>query len=199
MKLKEWLNWNRLKDIPKNQLLIGGLVGILLLVIAIPVDKGKKTEGGNEAETFVKQEEAQKEVSAKTGSNYETEMEKRLTQALQVMEGVGKVEVMITLKDDGENVVEKDAVSSSQETTEEDGTVKRSSTEKQSQEETVFSQEEGSSQTPFVSKERVPQIEGVLVVAEGGGNAVVVKNISEAVLALFPVEVHKIKVVKMNL
>ena len=41
-------------------------------------------------------------------------------------------------------------------------------------------------------------MEGVLVVAEGGGDAKIVKNISDAVLALFSVEAHKIKVVKMN-
>ncbi len=49
-----------------------------------------------------------------------------------------------------------------------------------------------------MSKEMTPKVEGVLVVAEGGENAKTAKNISDAVLALFPVEVHKIKVVKMN-
>jgi stage III sporulation protein AG len=35
-------------------------------------------------------------------------------------------------------------------------------------------------------------------VAEGGGNAVIVSDISEAVMALFGIEAHKIKVVKMS-
>ena len=61
----------------------------------------------------------------------------------------------------------------------------------------MFSRETEQGQ-PFIAKETAPQVEGVLVVAEGGENAKTVKNISDAVLALFPVEVHKIKVVKMN-
>ena len=65
-------------------------------------------------------------------------------------------------------------------------------------EETVFDQGEGSSQNPFIKKVMVPQVEGVLVVAQGAGNAAVVKNISDAILALFPVEAHKIKVVRMQ-
>ncbi|WWR21950.1 hypothetical protein V1226_11470 [Lachnospiraceae bacterium JLR.KK009] len=105
---------------------------------------------------------------------------------------------MITTQDGGERIVEKDITRSSQEVSEEDGTLKRGTRESQYQEGTVFSQENGAAGEPFVSKEVVPRIEGVLVVAEGGGNAKVAKNISDAVLALFPVEVHKIKVVKMN-
>ncbi len=49
-----------------------------------------------------------------------------------------------------------------------------------------------------MAREVMPKVEGVLVVAQGGGDPKVAKNISDAVLALFPVEVHKIKVVKMN-
>ncbi len=186
------MRFEKLKKIPKNQILIGGLLGVLLLVIAIPVDSGKKKA---EETTNTEQE---KEVSGDTNEGiYERKMERRLTEVLEKMDGVGKVEVMITLKDNGENVVEKDTSISSQNTQEgENGTMQ---SQTQSQEETVFSQPQGSGQEPFVSKEVTPQIEGILVVAEGGENSVVVKNISDAVLALFPVEAHKIKVVKMNL
>ena len=105
---------------------------------------------------------------------------------------------MITLKDDGQQLVEKDRGRSSQDIQEQDGTTTRTDTQQQSQEETVYFDGNESGGTPFVAKEIVPEVEGVLVVAEGGGNAKVAKNISDAVLALFPVEVHKIKVVKMN-
>ncbi len=49
-----------------------------------------------------------------------------------------------------------------------------------------------SSQNPSVS------IQGVLIVAQGGDNSVTVRNIQEAVMALFQVEAHKIKVMKMK-
>ena len=186
MKREKW------KKIPKNQILIGGLVGILLLVIAIPIDGGKKKTQEISTQQTMSEGESQEGV-------YEKKLERRLTEVLEKKDGVGKVEVMITLKDNGESVVEKDVTTSSQNTQEEEGSSARNTAENQSQEETVFSGQQGSGQQPFISKEVTPQIEGILVVAEGGGNSVVIKNISDAVLALFPVEAHKIKVVKMNL
>ena len=51
---------------------------------------------------------------------------------------------------------------------------------------------------PYVSKELTPEVEGVVVVADGGDNAVTVQNISEAVQALFGVEAHKIKIMKRH-
>mgnify|MGYP007016946480 CR=1 FL=1 len=48
----------------------------------------------------------------------------------------------------------------------------------------------------MVSKENAPEVEGILVIADGGGNAVVAKNLTEAVQALFGVEAHKIKIMK---
>ena len=41
-----------------------------------------------------------------------------------------------------------------------------------------------------------PKVEGVLVIAEGAGNSVVKKNISEAVEVLFGIDAHRIKVAK---
>ena len=103
----------------KNHLLIFLLIGILLMVIAIPT-----------GENQIRNEE-------------NTELERRLEAILEGMEGVGNVNVMITLQED-------DAV------------------------------------------------EGVAIVAEGGDNAVTVRNITEVIQALFHVDSHKIKVIKGN-
>lgn len=105
--------------INKNHLVLFLLVGILLLVIAIPTDSG--------------------EIQTAAGTSLENRLEKVLGQ----MSGVGEVSVMITYRED-ENV------------------------------------------------------EGVAIVAEGGDNAVVVRNITEVVQALFNVDSHKIKVIKGN-
>jgi stage III sporulation protein AG len=51
---------------------------------------------------------------------------------------------------------------------------------------------------PYVVKEIEPEVEGILVVAEGAGNETVVNEITYAVQVLFDVPVHKIKVVKMS-
>ena len=44
----------------------------------------------------------------------------------------------------------------------------------------------------------IQQVTGVLVCAQGGGDPVVVQNIQEAVMALFQVDAHKIKIMKMK-
>lgn len=103
----------------KNHLLIFLLIGILLMVIAIPTGETQINNAEN------------------------TDLEKRLEGILEGMEGVGNVNVMITLQEDD-------------------------------------------------------VVEGVAIVAEGGNNAVVVRNITEVVQALFHVDSHKIKVIKGN-
>ena len=194
MPKKEKFSLEKLKKTPKNQLLICGLCGVLLLVVAMPAGRqdGQKEQ---EAEGAQASEEETSETSAEL---YQKKLERELGQALGRMEGVGKVEVMITLQDEGERVVEKDLARTGQESLEQDGEAKREAKDYQVQEETVFAEGSGEGGAPFVSREAMPGVEGVLVVAEGGGDPKTAKNISDAVLALFPVELHKIKVVKMN-
>ena len=114
------------------------------------------------------------------------------------MEGVGKVEVMITLKASRELVVEKEqpvSRSSTHESDSQGGT--RIISETDSRENTVYRTEGGASE-PYVIKTLSPQIEGVLVVAEGAGSGTVNRTIVETVQALFGVEAHKVKVVRME-
>lgn len=175
----------------KEQWLILLLVGILLVVIAIPVPKDG--EEGQE----VTQDEAQEETSLSGSSDdeaYVRRLERRLEDALVQVQGVGKVSVMITLSASSEKIVEKDREISSETTGEnESGSSQRSS----SFESSVYTGN-GSNETPYITKELSPAIEGVLVIADGGDDAVVIENITEAVQALFPVDTHRIKVMKRN-
>lgn len=50
----------------------------------------------------------------------------------------------------------------------------------------------------FYSAREGTEVTGVLIAAEGAGNSVIVQNIQQAVMALFQVEAHKIKVMKMK-
>ena len=60
----------------------------------------------------------------------------------------------------------------------------------------VMTGEENDSQSFYSSKENV--VTGVLIAAQGADNSVVSRNIVEAVMALFQIEAHKIKVMKMK-
>lgn len=115
--------WNKLLGNKKNQWLILLLVGILLVVIAIPTKSGTEEKSVGDL----------KEWST-------SETEQRLENILGQMQGIGEVHVMITYKQDN-------------------------------------------------------QVEGVVVVAEGGEQGVTVQKITEVVRALFDVDSHKIKVI----
>lgn len=175
-----------LKD--KNTWLILGIFGVLLLVIALPSDGGETSKRDilqNSVEETVQSEADQ------SGDDAATELERRLEETLSLIDGAGKVRVMITLKDTGEKVVEKDVS-------------RRSDTGVDGAQNTDLSQssvyeKEGSKETPYISNELTPQVEGVLVVAQGGGNSMVKQNILQSVMALFPLEAHKITIVKMSM
>ena len=113
--------------------------------------------------------------------------------------GVGRVDVMITLRASAQKVVEKDAPSRSQRVEETDSQGGSRTTEENEKEEaTVYEEGEDGIRTPYVIQELEPAVEGVIVIAEGGGNPTVKQNILEAIQALFPVEAHKIKIMKME-
>lgn len=170
---KEWkILFNRLLT-GKHNLLILLLVGMLLVVIAMPVER--------EEEQKVKEETEDEERETIRGKNYESEIEKKLSKILSDVNGVGENEVMITLQSTAEKVVEKDL-----------------ETDEKSKSETTVYCENNEEETPYVKKEMTPKIEGVVVIAQGGDDPVVMKNITEAVQALFDVDTHKIKVMKMN-
>ena len=168
------------------------------------VKKDRLDRGCPSGGTGVHISENKKEDTAqeKTEQKYEKKdyaeyLEHKLEQVLGQMEGVGKVSVMVTVADQGEDIIEKDKTEHTSTVTNTDSGSMEMTTEKESGEETVY-EESGGEKAPYVSKEILPEIEGVLVVAEGGDSPWIVSDISDAVKALFQVEAHRIKVVKMS-
>ena len=108
------------------------------------------------------------------------------------------VAMMVTLESTGKKIVEKDVPTRS--TTEENkkGEETGSVTSSSQDEATVYEKTQNGAETPYVVSEEYPAVRGVLVIAEGGGNPVTIKEIQEAVMALFQVGANKIKVVKMK-
>ena len=187
------------KNIKKTDWIVLALIGAILLVIVLPEGNGstgntalwKKTEIRN-TETVVEERE---EMDAEFYTSY---LEKKLEGVLREMEGVGRVKVMITLSDNGQSIVEKDTIDVSNTVKETDSSGgSRDTFSSERTVETVQVEDENGTY-PYVGKEILPTIEGIVVVAEGGGNATVVSQISKAAMALFPIEAHKIIVVKMS-
>ncbi len=137
----------------KDLMIVIIIIGVLIAVLFIPT--GAKKEN-NFAEI---QESVSEESFTDTSLEYEEELEQRLEEILSQMEGVGEVEVMITLK----------------------------STSKTQ-----------SNSFTYTAQKSYPEVEGVFVVTQGGDNSSVNLAITEAIQALFGIDVHKIKIVKMN-
>ncbi len=196
-----WKKWFK-----RDNLIVLILSGVLLFIIALPTKEAeavrkeetdsvtKKSgisavqEGMNRMET---------EVNS-TQTDYAAYLEDKLQRALSDVSNVGRVEVMITLQSSEELVVEKDVPvnrSNTNETDSEGGT--RIISQMESKETTIY-RTEGSNSEPYVVKTILPKVEGVLVVAQGAGNGTVDKSITEIVQALFGLEAHKVKVVKME-
>lgn len=196
-KMQDFFKEKKWKELKKTDWIALALAGVLLLIIAIPMEDEKQKEAAEVYEEGMDKAQTVELAEDATG-DYVSGLEERLEEVLSQMEGVGEVKVMITLSDGGESVVEKD-VTVKNSTTIDNNVTEAGDTRMDREEESVTVYVENDSGTyPYVQKELLPAIEGVFVVAEGGGNATVVSNISDAVMALFPVEVHKIKVVKMG-
>lgn len=144
----------RLQDIGLPKLLLVVVAGVALLVLSLP----SSYLGGGEAAS---EQGSRRSSSSKTDESvtamevYTDKKEKQLEEILRKVEGIGQVEVMITLD---------------------------------SAEETKG----------LMENRRTQKVEGVLVVAEGVGNAQTDAEIIRAVQALFSLEPHKIKVMKME-
>ena len=126
------------------------------------------------------------------GVLYEKELEQRIAALLDRVEGVGKADVMVVLRSSEERVFHVDKTSRTS-ATEEKGGDGRTVREQEISESTVMG---GGNQGPMVEKELTPEVSGIVISADGGGNASVWAEISEAMEALFGLPAHKIKVLK---
>lgn len=191
--------------IGKDRFLILIIGGLLLLVITYPLPSGSDGKNGQNGtgKTAVSQKsetavpESGQEI--KGSSDYAAKTEARLAEILSNVSGAGKVKVFISFGDYGTNVVEKD-VSYTRNNEDRSGTdIQNTSTvNTENTETTVYTADENGNEVPFVRKIMTPKVEGVLVVAEGGENQKVRGEMKEAIMALFGIEEHKIKVVKMK-
>lgn len=137
-----------LKNLSKQQWMILVLLGLLLVVIALPTAEDVVSESA----VFTDVKNVQSDESAVRSSDLELQLE----QVLSRTEGVGNVQIMLNMSQDDNSFSSLSDTSGQQ------------------------------------------KIQGALIVAEGGDDPVTVRKIQEAVMALFQIEAHKIKVMKMK-
>lgn len=205
-----------LSKIGKDRFAILFLAGLLLMLIAVPektveqavtgqaasvmgsgVAGTRTVRSGNERSGEVAHEENGGEINS--ADAYCRSLERRLEEVLSCMDHAGKVKVFVSVNETFAKVVEKDIPGERKNVYEtgKDGENKNTA-ELSEKTQTVYTEDELGHKIPFVAKQVSPAVRGVVVVAQGGGNEVVKRQIIEVIEALFSIDAHKIKVVKMR-
>lgn len=156
----------------------GLLIGIALLLCSRFVGEGQKEQTVNENEQQT------------TGERAERKLEAELERVLSQVAGAGQVQVLLTYATTAESTPARE-----EKIEESNG----NSGDTVSRESTVVLMENGSGgQSPIILTETAPQVEGVLIVAQGADDPVVCDGLSRAAQALLQVPAHKIAILKMK-
>ena len=184
MNFSAWMeNLNKRKKHGKSDWIILILLGVLLMVVVWPggSDEEESAEEAVSSSSDAENAEAASSDTDSTMAEYAAQLEEELAGLLEEMAGVGEVRVMITLQDSGETILEKD----------------NSSSQDSSSDSTVIFEQDGD-EVPYVTGQTCPQIQGVVVVAQGAGTGTVSADITDTVMALFGIEAHRVKVLPMG-
>lgn len=185
----------------KDQCLILVLVGMLLCVISLPTEKkNTKSDLWDAADDKIenKQMFESKEETGESGS-YAAYWEEKLEESLRFVEGAGQVRVLITLAGSEEQILTRDGkeeVSDTQETDAAGGS--RHVSETKMDKSVVRTVDERGQEVPLVVRTVSPEVEGVVVIAQGAGSARVRRDIIEAIQVLFEVDMNRIAIIKMK-
>lgn len=193
--MKEWQERMRLflKSRKKEQLLTAFLVAAILLLAFWP----SKSRDDSDSQKTAQSALTETQQTADT-TDERKNLEDQLKRMLEQVEGVGLVDVAVTLESTGTKTVEKDVPDSSSSSEKSGGGESEKNESKSTEEETVFLEDADGTKTPYVIRETMPEVRGVLVIAQGADDPRIVAEIKEAAMALFHLEAHKIKVMKMK-
>jgi len=188
-----------LKEIGLPKLIMLFMAGILIILLSFPNIFGGKTkteESSQNSDNIIQQNDTN--MTSYDTNTYITDMENKLENILRKVSGIGEVKVMITLKASKEQVTLKDSPYTQESLNEVDGEGgSRTDNSVKREESTVLVTKDGNSE-PYIIQELEPDVEGVVVIAEGGDNIDIVLDIMEAAEVLFNVPAHKVKVMKMS-
>ena len=149
---------------PSSLLILAGLLGLGLIFLS---DSTGRTSGAAQKPTASAQIEA-----------YEEQMERRLTELIERMDGAGQAQVMVTFEATGETVYALD--------------------ERISQDGSTQSEHVLAGGQPVTREMLLPTVQGVAVLCQGGDDVVVQARVTEAVSVLLGITTNRISVAKMN-
>lgn len=122
----------------------------------------------------------------------EEKLEQKLENVLSEIKGVGNISVSVTLASGNRTEYAVNASTTVNSTTENNSDGSEKTVSQTTNNDTVVF--EDNNETPVVVQETRPQVQGVLIVAEGGDDTEVASDIIQAVSALLDIPIHKITV-----
>ncbi|WP_405101250.1 stage III sporulation protein AG [Oceanobacillus sp. FSL H7-0719] len=178
--------------------IILGLIGVLLLMISnlfSDDDEGQTNMAADEIE----EQEAQTGKQTEAGFTSDIEQlarsyEQDLSTMLNKIQGVTESEVMVNLDSSDVKVYEKNLISGTQTTNEEDQNGGTRQVEDRTEDTQVVLVRQGDTETPILVQTKRPEIRGVFIVAKGAEQATVKSWIIEAVSSVLDVPSHRISV-----
>ncbi|HHT51302.1 MAG TPA: hypothetical protein GXZ78_07570 [Eubacteriaceae bacterium] len=172
-------------NINKNiqNLIIIGLIGIAIVMAGTFFFEGgqRKPTSSNNLPTELSQI-----------IDYETKLKKELEETLASIEGVGRVEVMLTVANEKEVEIAYSKTQSQNLTQEKDNQGGERIIDQNNLTETAVMVNENGVNSPFIIRENRPEIKGVVVVAEGAHDATIKYQLNKAVQIALDLPSHKV-------
>lgn len=130
----------------------------------------------------------------KTIADYEHSYESAIKDALEAIDGVSDVTVVVNVEATEKKMYQKNRVNQKQVTDETDREGGKRTVEDISDDEQVVIVRNGDQEVPVVQETRKPEVRGVLVVAKGADNITVKKWIVESVTRVLDIPTHRVAV-----
>ena len=172
------------------------IVFIIILIITVLIINVMWSSDDNKSKN--NSEDTTKVLAQTTTANEEQDnLENRLENILESINGVGKAKVLIKYSESSSVVAVYNETKSESTTQENDGSSNKDVKQTESKKEVAYTDENGKN-TPITEKVIMPVIEGAIITAQGAGNANIKASIVSAVEAVTGLAVHKIQVFEMG-
>lgn len=178
-----------------ENLIILIIIGVIIIIAGSTIFGGNSKSKKPDSDQITDKKKNAEEVVKLGVTDEKTESEKNIEEILSQIDGVGKVDVLVTYMSGREMVPYSDVKKSDDVTDEKDSTGGTRKINRSSYESEIAYEDNGSGEKkPIIVKELLPDVKGVVIVADGAGDTIVKERLTGAVKVLLGVPVHKIQV-----
>jgi stage III sporulation protein AG len=175
------------KPSPFENLVIIVIIGAIIIIAASFLSQPDTKDTMNEVSSISSMEDNLLHDSM-NGQEIISALEMRMSELLSKVEGAGEVDVMIFADSSSEQVP---AYNNEQDTRSDEGSNGKSSMISETRELAL-----SGNQTPVILKVIVPQIKGVVVVAQGADDILIREQMNNAVCTLLGIPEHRVQILK---